>query len=161
MATRYTLQRKKDPRKPDEPGKWYAVPLSNTPMDEEATTKAATQDTTFNDVELAAASQLIARFVSSQLLNGQRARIPGLGTFRVTFRSKGVDDVDQFDANSMITDARISFITDNNLRSDFLNKLRFENAGVKEDDVYYGDLESYRKAKGSTSGGGEEELPLG
>lgn len=166
MSTRYTLQRKKNPQKPDEPGKWYAVPQSNTPMDEDAATRAATEDTTFSDVELAAASKLIARFVMQQLVNGQRARIPGLGTFRTTFRSKGVDNIDDFDANTMITDPRISFITDTKLRADFLRDLRFENAGVREEDIYYGDLASYRAAKGQTpgqtpgtgtSGSGEEE----
>lgn len=173
MSIKYKLVQKRNPQNPDGPKKWYAVPKSDAPMDEEAATRAATEDTTFNDVELAAASKLIARFVRQQLVNGQRARVPGLGTFRTTFRSKGADSVDDFDANTMILNPRISFITDAKMRADFLRDLRFENAGVREEDIYYGDLDSYRKAKGLTPGQqpgsgtgtggeeGEEDYPLG
>lgn len=160
MATPYTLQKKKNPQDKSAAPKWYAVPISSSPMDEDTMTKAATQDTTFSDVELAAAAKLLARFVLSQLLQGKRARIGGFGTFRVTFRSKGVENINDFDAASMISDVRISFLTDAKLRAEFLSSVRFENAGVKEDDIYYGDLASYRKAKGldtGTPGGGDGE----
>ena len=160
MATKYILQKKKLPGKQDEPAKWYATPVSNSPMDEDATTKAATEDTTFSDVELAAAAKLIARFVQKQLLNGQRARIPGLGTFRTTFGSEGVDDINDFDATTMIRNPRISFLCDSKMRSEFLRDLKFENGGVTEDGISYSNLASYRKAKGLTpdepGGGGEE-----
>lgn len=160
MTQQYKLIKKKNPQRRDDPAKWYAVPKSSEPMDEDTATKAATKDTTFSDVEVAAAAKLLARFVMSQLQMGKRARIPGLGLFRLTFRSKGAEKVEDFDAGSMIYDPRISFIVDAKLRAELLGNLRFENAGVKEDDIYYGDLASYRKAKGldtGTPGGGDGE----
>lgn len=164
MATSYTLQRKRNPKDKNAPQKWYAVPRSSTPMDEDATTRTATQDTTFSDVELGASSKLIARFVLAQLLNGQRARIPGLGTFRVTFGSEGVENIDDFDANTMIRNARITFLPDAKMRANLLRDLRFENAGVVEDKVDYANIRSYKQAKGllpDNPGGGEDpENPL-
>lgn len=161
MTVKYKFIKKKNPQQRDNPAKWYAVPKSNEPMDEENTTKTATKETTFSDVELGAASRLIARFVLSQLVMGNRVYLPGFGFFRLTFRSKGVEKIEDFDAASMIYEPRISFIADTKLRDELLSSLHFENAGVEEDGIYYGNLESYRNAKGSTSGGGEEELPLG
>lgn len=167
MSTQYKLVKKKNPSNKSAAPKWYAVPRSSTPMDEEATTRAATQDTTFSDVELGASSKLIARFVLGQLLNGQRARIPGLGTFRLTFGSEGVENIDDFDANTMIRNARITFLPDAKIRANLLRDLRFENAGVMEDKVDYASVRSYKQAKGllpdgpgtgGTPGGGEDPM---
>ena len=152
MPTKYILQQKINPQKKNDPKKWFAVPVSEDPLDEEAMTRAASEDTTYNDVELGGASKLIARHVAGQLLNGQRSRVPGLGTFRVTFGSEGVENIDDFDV-SMIRNPRIMFVLDSNLREEILSKLTYTNAGVREGDIYYGDLKSYRKAKGLTPGG--------
>lgn len=152
MATKYVLQQKGNPQKRDDPKKWYAVPVSEEPLDEDAMTRTATAETTFSDVELGGSSKLIARHVLGQLLNGQRARVPGLGTFRLTFGSEGVADINDFKP-SMIRNPRISFIADADLRADLLKELTYTNAGVREGDIYYADMTSYRKAKGIGTGG--------
>ena len=151
MSTNYVLQKKGNPQKKSDPKKWYAVPVSADPLDEDAMTRAATSDTTYNDVELGGASKLIARHVLRQLLNGQRSHVPGLGTFRITFGSEGVEDINDFKP-TMIRNPRVSFIIDSNLRADLLKELTFTNAGVRDEGIYYGDLESYRKAKGIGTG---------
>ena len=90
-------------------------------------------------------------------MNGKRAKIPGLGTFRITFGSQGVDDIRDFHTG-LIRNIKINFIPDSNLRSNVLRDITFEDAGVEEDDVYYGSLANYKKVKGldgsGTEGGG-------
>ena len=152
MSTKYILQKKINPQKKSDPKKWYAVPVSGEPLDDDAMTRTASAETTYSDVELDGSSKLISRHVLRQLLNGQRSRVPGLGTFRVTFGSEGVENIDDFDV-SMIRNPRIMFVLDSNLREEILSKLTYTNAGVREGDIYYGDLKSYRKAKGLTPGG--------
>ena len=58
----------------------------------------------------------------------------------------------------LIRNIKINFIPDSNLRLNVLRDITFEDAGVEEDDVYYGSLANYKKVKGldgsGTEGGG-------
>ena len=151
MSTKYILQKKINPQKKSDPKKWYAVPVSGEPLDDDAMTRTASAETTYSDVELDGSSKLISRHVLRQLLNGQRSHVPGLGTFRITFGSEGVEDINDFKP-SMIRNPRVTFLIDSDLRDDLLKELTFTNAGVRDEGIYYGDLESYRKAKGIGTG---------
>ena len=171
MGVPYKLQRKKNPQKPGEPGKWYAVPKTGKAVKEKVMTRMATEDTTMADFELAAAAKLIGKFIHNQTVQGKKVRIPGLGSFRVSFGSEGVDDITKFSTN-MIRNVKIVFLMDNDLRSTILNDMSFENAGVDDEGVQYASLENYKQVKGlsGSSGGGStsptpgtggEEEPLG
>ena len=96
MGVSYKLARKRNPLNRQETGKWYAVPKSGKAMKEKVMTRMATEDTTFADVELAASAKLISKFIHNQAIQGKRVRIPGLGTFRVSFGSEGVEDITKF-----------------------------------------------------------------
>ena len=93
MTVPYKLQRKKNPQKPDEPGEWHATPKTGKPLKEKVMTRMATEDTTIADFELLGSAKVIARFLYNQTILGNRVRIPGLGTFRVSFGSEGVADI--------------------------------------------------------------------
>src|SRR3712207_9342123 len=84
-----------------------------------------------------------------------------MGTFRLAFKSEGVENIDQFNAGQMIKSPRIVFTPAKELREKTLLGLRFENGGVLEAGVNYATLTDYRKAKGlptpgapQTPGGG-------
>ena len=81
----------------------------------------------------------------------QPRRTPPITTFRITFGSEGVEDINDFKP-SMIRNPRVTFLIDSDLRDDLLKELTFTNAGVRDEGIYYGDLESYRKAKGIGTG---------
>lgn len=153
MGVPYKLQRKKNPQKPDEPGKWYAVPKTGKAVKEKVMTRLATEDTTMADFELSSAAKLIGKFIHNQTLQGKKVHIPGLGSFRVSFGSEGVDDIMKFNTN-MIRNVKIVFLMDSDLRASILNDLSFENAGVDDEGVQYASLENYKEVKGLTSGGG-------
>ncbi len=156
---KYKLIKKVNPQKRQEPGKWYATPKSETPLSGKAMTRAATANTTTAPIEMEAALELLAKFVPQQLQQGHTVKIPGLGTFRLTFKSDGVEDINSFRANSMIKNARIVFTPSKELRESVLSVLSFEDGGVLENDISYASLADYRMAKGAPAGGGDSESP--
>lgn len=160
MGVPYKLQRKRNPQKPAEPGQWHAVPRTGGPVKESIMTRMATEDTTVADVELAAAARLIGKFIHNQAVQGKRVRIPGLGSFRVSFGSEGVDDILKFHTG-LIRNVKVVFTLDADLRASILRDVTFENAGVDDEGVYYGSLENYKKVKGLVSGGGGTSVPPG
>ncbi len=178
MSVNYKLVQRKNPLKKDEPAKWYATPNSARPLAQKALTRAATENTTTAPIELEAAMELLAAFIPRQLQQGHTVSVPGLGTFRLTFKSEGVEDINQFNAGQMIKSPRIIFTPAKELREKTLLGLRFENGGVLEAGVNYATLADYRKAKGlpapgapqtpgggtpgeSGGSGGQSENPLG
>lgn len=156
---KYKLIKKVNPQKRQEPGKWYATPKSETPLSGKAMTRAATANTTTAPIEMEASLELLAKFVPLQLQQGHTVKIPGLGTFRLTFKSDGVENIDDFRANSMIKNARIVFTPSKELRESVLSGLSFEDGGVLENDISYASLADYRMAKGAPAGGGDSESP--
>ena len=156
---KYKLIKKVNPQKRQEPGKWYATPKSETPLSGKAMTCAATANTTTAPIEMEASLELLAKFVPQQLQQGHTVKIPGLGTFRLTFKSDGVEDINSFRANSMIKNVRIVFTPSKDLRESVLSGLTFEDGGVLEDDISYASIADYRLAKGVPEGGGDSESP--
>ena len=153
---KYKLIKKVNPQKRQEPGKWYATPKSETPLSGKAMTCAATANTTTAPIEMEASLELLAKFVPQQLQQGHTVKIPGLGTFRLTFKSDGVEDINSFRANSMIKNV---FTPSKELRESVLSGLTFEDGGVLEDDISYASIADYRLAKGVPEGGGDSESP--
>lgn len=152
MGTPYKLLKRKNPQDRQAPSKWYAVPKTGGPMDEDVMSQMATADTTMADFELEGAAKLISKWIYNQFMNGKRAKVEGLGTFRITFGSEGVDDILDFHTG-LIRNIKISFIPDSNLRARVKQNITFEDAGVEEDGVYYGSLANYKEVKGLTGNG--------
>ncbi len=155
MGIPYKLLKRKNPQDREAAAKWYAVPKTGDPTDDDVMSRMATEDTTMADFELEGASKIISKWIYNQIMNGKRARIPGLGTFRTTFGSEGVADIRDFHTG-LIRNIKINFIPDANLRSNVLRDITFEDAGVEEDGVYYGSLANYKKVKGLDGSGTEE-----
>ena len=176
MSVKYKLLQKKNPMKKNDPAKWYAIPNSDKPLAQKALTRAATANTTTAPIELESAMELLAAFIPQQLQQGHTVNVPGMGTFRLTFKSEGVEDIDKFNAGQMIKSPRIVFTPAKELRERTLQGISYENSGVLENKINYASLADYRKAKGlptpapggtggSTGGGsgsgGQGENPLG
>ena len=148
MSVNYKLVRKKNPQKKNEPAKWYATPNSAKPLAQKALTRAATENTTTAPIEMEAAMELLAAFIPQQLQQGHTVNVPGMGTFRLTFKSEGVEDIDKFNAGQMIKSPRIVFTPAKELRERTLQGISYENSGVLENKINYASLADYRKAKG-------------
>lgn len=120
-------------------------------------TRAATANTTVAPIEMEAALELLAKFIPQQLRQGHTVKVPGLGTFRLTWKSDGVENIDSFKAE-MIKDARIAFTASKEFRDSVLNGLTFEEAGVLEGDINYATLADYRQAK--NGGTDDDDRPV-
>lgn len=157
---KYKLIKRTNPLKKADPAKWYATPKSESPLTGKAMTRAATANTTTAPIEMEASLELFAKFAPQQLQQGHTVKIPGLGSLRLTFKSDGVEEINDFRASSMIKDARIIFTPSKEFRESVLNGLTFEDGGVLENDISYASLSDYRLAKGTPpSGGGGEDRP--
>ncbi len=167
MSVNYKLVQKKNPLKKEASAKWYAIPNSARPLSQKAMTRAATENTSTAPTELESAMDLLAAFIPQQLQQGHTVNVPGLGTFRLSFKSEGVEKIDDFRPERMIKSPRIVFSPAKELREKTLQGLSFENGGVLEGGINYASLVDYRKAKGlpapsgGTTAGGEGENPLG
>lgn len=164
MAFKYKLvQKHKKPGEPDAGKDWRGTPTSATPLTGKAMTRAATKNTTMAPIELEAALDLLADFVPEQLLQGHTVTIPGLGYFRLTFKSKGSDSVEGFDPKTMLYDVRPVFVVDRAFRKRVQDNIVFEDGGVQKDGVSYATRADFIQATNPggtttpTPGGGEEE----
>ena len=148
---KFKLIKKINPQDKSAPKKWYAVPISESPQSFRETARRATQNTTTSAMELETAIDLLGSYAIEQLLAGHTIRIGNLGTLRITFKSEGVENIDDFSTSSMIKEVRVIFTPSKEFREAVTNN---SNAGVLEDDINYASLADYRRAKEQSGGGG-------
>lgn len=161
---KYKLVKKANPKDRDGEKKWYANPLSEQPLSFRQMTRAATANTTTSPIEMEGSFHLFGTYAIRQLVQGHTVKVGELGTFRVTFKSEGVDDIRKFNPITMIKEARILFTPSKEFREAVMKQLQFHNGGVLEEGVNYASVVDYCKAKGidpsgsgSTAGGGSGE----
>lgn len=160
MSFKYKLVEKLiKPGNPDAGKDWYATPSSATSLDGKAMTRAATKNTTMAPIELEGALELLADFVPEQLLQGHTVTIPGLGYFRLTFKSKGTETVKGFDPKEMIYDVRPVFVVDKAFRKRVQDNIVFEDGGVQKDGISYATRMDYYQATGEAEGGAGGTTP--
>lgn len=154
---KYKLVQKINPTDKNAPKKWYAIPISENAQSVKTMTRAATQNTTTAPIEMEAALELLGKYAAQQLQQGHTVKVGNLGTLRITFKSEGVEDITEFNVNSMIKDMRVLFTPSKEFREQVLSGLQLQNGGVLEDGVSYASLTDYKKAKGIVTGGGSTD----
>ncbi len=153
---KYKLVKRKNPLRPDDPAKWYASPLTGQAQTTKAMTRAATENTTTAPIEMESAIDLFGRYAIQQLQAGNSVRLGELGTLRFTFKSTGVDTLDNYNPTHTIKEVRVIFTPSKLFREQVLQGIQFTEAGVLDEDISYASLDDYRRAT-RTGGGGEEE----
>ena len=112
-------------------------------------------DTTLSKGEYKHVMEVSSEKLTPAILRGISVTIGSLGKLRLSFGSKGVANMEDFDAQTMIKNAKFIFTPSKELKA-ALASATFEVEGVVEDGIKYGTVASYRKAKGIvTPGGGE------
>ena len=89
MAVSYKLVQKRNPVKPDDPKKWYAVPKSATAQTGKQMTKAATENTTVAPIEMEASLDLLAKYVPNRSLRDIPCTFPVWATCALRSRVTG------------------------------------------------------------------------
>ena len=157
MSIKFNLVQKANPQKREEASKWYAVPSSESAMSGKALTRAATANTSTAPIEMEAAMEHLANYIPQQLLQGHTVKVPGLGSFRISFKSKGVSDISTFNAGTMISDVRILFTPDKALRDSVIGNTAFESGGVLKDGIRYASVPDYLTAIGEGGDSGSSD----
>lgn len=147
--------------KEGKPAKWYGITHTNQADDTYTVTRTATENTSTAPTEMDSSIELYCKQAIKELLNGKTVRFGRYGTFRIAFQSEGVEDINDFNVNSMIKNPRIVFKASKLFRSEVINNLQFSITGVTDEDVKYASLPDYRRAKGISSGGSGSDTPSG
>ena len=129
---------KNDPTK-----KFYAAPVTERAMPVAQFARLATTDSALSPGEMLAALEFFGQTAMQQLLQGHSVEVPGIGTLRISFSSKGVDKPEQFNARTMISNARIIFRPKPEVRNAIREGMYYENAGVRADGVDYASIAAY------------------
>ena len=145
MKANYNLAKRKEPL--TKAVKWYAMPASKGAMDEDETAQIAVADTTLSKGEYKYAMEISTEKLIPLILSGISVTVGKLGKIRLSFGSVGVDHMDDFDAKTMIKNAKFIFTPSKELK-EALAKAEFELEGIVEDGVKYGNKQSYLKTKG-------------
>ena len=160
MKANFNLVKRVNPANRDEQ-LWYAAPATKGSLDADETAALAVADTTLSKGEYKHVMEVSSEKLTPAILRGISVTIGSLGKLRLSFGSKGVADIDDFDAQTMIKNAKFIFTPSKELKA-ALASATFEAEGVVEDGIKYGTVASYRKAKGiATPGGGESSSGTG
>ena len=155
MANYKLIQRKlKELGKDETTKKFYAIPVTERPLTVPQFAKIATTDSALSPGEMLAALELFGQTALQQLLQGHSVEVPGIGSLRISFSSKGVDNPDDFKPRTMISNPRIIFRPKPEVKNAIKEGMYYENAGVRADGVDYSSIAAYKKAKGEGSTGG-------
>ena len=80
----------------------------------------------------------------------------GTGFATVSFGSQGVENMDDFDPQTMIKNVKFVFTPSATLKA-ALSQATFEQEGIVEDGIKYGSKLSYQKAKGLVADDGSDD----
>ncbi|WP_106828930.1 HU family DNA-binding protein [Parabacteroides pacaensis] len=155
MKANYNLAHRINPASGDKKEKlWYAVPAGKGTLDEDETASLAVVDTTLSKGEYKHVMEVSSEKLTPAIMSGIAVTIGKLGKLRLSFGGKGAATIDEFDAQTMIKNAKFIFTPSKELKA-ALAGATFEIEGIVEDGIKYGSVASYRKAKG-LPGSGEE-----
>ena len=143
----HELIQKVNPNRRDDPPQWYATPTTGESEGADAATHAATENTTTAPIELTAGLVHLSAYAVNRLMKDELVSLGDMGDLRMTFRSKGVADINKFNPNTMIYKPRLRFVSPKAFRDAIISKLTFENAGVLADGIEYASLTAYRKKR--------------
>ena len=169
---KFRFVKRKSLQKKDDPGKWYASPIVENRLNTGTVCRVVTRNTTTAPTELESGFNLVCDGIPLQLQLGNSVQLGKLGILRLSFGSSGVDNIDAFNAATMIRNVKVIFTPSKELMSAIKDGLSFENVGVVDNGFTYASTRAYKEAKGQGGGsgsgsggsggeGGLEENPLG
>ena len=162
------VKRAKKPSKPAEGTNWRATPVITNRLTTRSVCKVVTRNTTTAPTEAESTFNLVCDGIVHELQQGNSVQLGELGWLRLSFSSEGVDNLEDFNAATMIKNVKIVFTPSKTLMNDIKNGLEFENVGVVDEGFTFPSTKSYLEFKqtgklpvqggtGTTPGTGEGE----
>ena len=150
---KFRFVRKKNLQKKDDPGKWYPSPTVTNRLNTGTVCRVVTRNTTTAPTELESGFNLVCDGIPLQLQLGNSVQLGKLGTLRLSFGSSGVDNIDAFNAATMIRNVKVIFTPSKELMAAIKEGLSFENAGVVDNGFVYATTRAFKEAQGGGGSG--------
>ena len=106
---KFRFVKRKNLQKKDDPGKWYASPIVENRLNTGTVCRVVTRNTTTAPTELESGFNLVCDGIPLQLQLGNSVQLGKLGTLRLSFGSSGVNNIDAFNAATMIRNVKVIF----------------------------------------------------
>jgi predicted histone-like DNA-binding protein len=123
---KYKLIERKNPQKPDEPGKLYASPVNAGTIRQRQISDDIVSLSSLSRGDVSNTIDNLLDTIPKYLLLGKSVNLEGLGTFRLSFSSRGAETPQAFNA-SMISGVKVIFTPSTELK-DKLKKAKFSKA---------------------------------
>ena len=130
--------------------KFYAVPDSDRSRPQRDLSREATQDSSIGVGEYDHALLLFGRKALSELLLGHTVDIPEIGSLRISFKSEGVVQPEDFHNPSMISNPRIIFTPKKEVRALLRTSMSYSINGVRAGGHDYVSIKEYRLQTGTS-----------
>ncbi|MDR2388888.1 MAG: HU family DNA-binding protein [Tannerellaceae bacterium] len=111
---------------------WYATPVNDGRIDKNDLSKEIVNISALSRGDVSDAIESLLDVIPKYLLMGKSVSLGELGTMRVSFGSKGVEDPKKFHTN-LISGVRIVFTPSTELK-DQLNRMHFELSHGQDND---------------------------
>jgi predicted histone-like DNA-binding protein len=104
----YRLIKRQNPRDPGSPRKYYAVGVAQGVTDVRELVDRISDLSTVTSIDTLAVLEALLKVIPKELSNGRIVRLGDLGTFRLTLKSEGSDQSENFN-NSFIKGTNLIF----------------------------------------------------
>jgi len=127
MAVPYVLVERGNPLDPAAPKKWYGQAKSSGELTFRKLAKEIAEgSTTVSDTDMLAVLNDLIKVMRRHLDNGEIVRFGDFGSFQISFKSKGAETEEKFNA-SLINSPKIAFRPGADLK-ETLNNLKYAKA---------------------------------
>ena len=148
MSSKFKFTKKrKDPKNPQSETQWHASPIITNRLTTRSVCKVVTRNTTTAPTEAESTFNLVCDGIVHELQQGNSVQLGELGWLRLSFSSEGVDNLEDFNAATMIKNVKIVFTPSKTLMNDIKNGLEFENVGVVDEGFTFPSTKSYLEYK--------------
>ena len=121
---KYKLTQRRNPQQPEAAQKWYASPINAGKVSQKNISEDIVALSSLSRGDVSSVIENLLDTVPKYLLMGKSVNLGGLGTFRLSFSSKGVDAPQEFNTN-MISGVKVIFTPSSELREK-VGKVKFE-----------------------------------
>ncbi|MDR2496479.1 MAG: DUF4469 domain-containing protein [Tannerellaceae bacterium] len=127
---KYKLYGKNNPLNPESSGQWYAFPVYAEKISTEEVSREISERSTISPGDTDGLLTTLATILPERLAKGEPVYLRGIGTFRVSISSDGVENPNDFNA-SFIKSCKIIYTPDVKIQNKLAELIHYEDSGIR------------------------------
>ncbi|MDR2498468.1 MAG: DUF4469 domain-containing protein [Tannerellaceae bacterium] len=127
---KYKLKRKDNQLNAEVSGQWYAMPVYEETISSEQVAKKISERSTISSADMVGVLESFLTILPEYLAKGEPVYLRGLGTFRLSISSEGVEDPKDFDV-SLINAFRIIYTPDVKIQNTIAEIIHYEDSDIR------------------------------